>query len=60
MVNVPQDRVSVKVLGWVEPEMDPFFAVIKSLGIDICLENVRLPINVSEELKVNLIPVRLI
>lgn len=49
---VPDDTVRVKLQSWVKPEEYPLLSVANPTSVHICLQNVRLPGNVTEELEI--------
>jgi len=47
VLGLPDDRVSVEVLGWVEPKVELLFSVSFALRKHVCVENVRITANIS-------------
>lgn len=55
VLGIPDDGVSVEVLGWIKPEIELLFPASFSLSKNIGVEDVRLASNISEEFEVNFI-----
>lgn len=58
MSRIPKDWIDVEISSGVEPEIDLLLSVSFSLGVDICMDNVRLTTEVAQKLEVYLIPTR--
>jgi hypothetical protein len=44
---IPKDRIGMKLLCWIKPQIYPLLSVARSISIYICLQNVRLPRYIS-------------
>ena len=55
LLRLPDNGVSVEVLGGIEPKIKLLLSVAFSLREDIGMKNVRLPTYIAQELKVNLV-----
>lgn len=60
LMKIPKDRISVKVLSGIKPQLNSLFSVVKSIYIYICLNNIWLSIHITKEFKVYLITIWLI
>ena len=47
----------MEISSWVEPQVELLFSVAFALAENICMENVGITTQVTQELKVDLIPV---
>ena len=56
MLRVPENGVSVEIGGGIEPKIELLLSVAFALTEHICVKNVRISAQVSQELEVNLIP----
>lgn len=57
LVVVPEDGVGVELLGRVEPEEDPLLASAVPVGVNVRLQDDRLPGLVPEELEIEFVVV---
>lgn len=55
MALVPEDRVGVEILSWVEPEVHPLFPVTYAINVDIGLNDVGLACSVTQKLEIELV-----
>lgn len=50
--GVPMYGVVVVISSWVEPKVELLLPVSLSLSVDICVDDIRLSRNISQELKI--------
>lgn len=58
MSRIPQYRIGVKVSGGVEPQVELLLPGALALGVHISVDDVRITTQVTQKLKVYLIPRR--
>lgn len=55
LVVVPEDGIAMEVLGGVEPKHVPHLTATNSILVHVCLNQIRLPGPIPQELKIQLI-----
>jgi hypothetical protein len=55
LVVVPEDGIAMEILGGVEPKHVPHLTATNSILVHVCLNQIRLPGPVPQELKIQLI-----
>lgn len=56
-LRVPEEGIGVEISSRVEPQVELLLSVAFALSKHICMYNVRITPQVSQELEINLIPV---
>jgi hypothetical protein len=52
MSGIPEDRVGVEILGWIEPELELHLSVSLPLSEHICVERVWISTKIAKELEI--------
>ena len=55
VLDVPYNRVGVKIFCWVKPEVELLLSIPFPLRKHISMENIRVSAKVPQELKINLV-----